>query len=80
MLRIFQEWPFTLKTCFSMFTNVVAISTYKHCWCQEYSMKYSIKHHLVENCFQLYTTLVDESTSLVIAIIQFSKFQIIVAT
>jgi hypothetical protein len=34
-------------------------------------MEYSEKHHLVENYFQLYSTLVDESTSLVIAIIQF---------
>jgi hypothetical protein len=34
-------------------------------------MEYLTKHHLVENYFQLYTTLVDELTSLVIAIIQF---------
>jgi hypothetical protein len=33
-------------------------------------MEYSAKHHLIENCFQLYTDLVDESTSLVITIIQ----------
>jgi hypothetical protein len=34
-------------------------------------MEYLAKHNLVENCFQLYTNLVDELTSLVIAIIQF---------
>jgi hypothetical protein len=34
-------------------------------------MEYLAKHHLVENNFQLYITLVDDSTSLVIAIIQF---------
>jgi hypothetical protein len=49
---------------------MVGISTYKHCWRQEWVMEYLAKHHLVENCFQLYTILVDESTSLVIAIIQ----------
>ncbi len=32
-------------------------------------MENSKKHHLVENCFQLYTNLVDKSTSLVIAVI-----------
>jgi hypothetical protein len=32
-------------------------------------MEYLAKHHLIENCFQLYTNLVDELTSLVIAII-----------
>jgi hypothetical protein len=36
-------------------------------------MEYLAKDHLVENCFQLYTNLVDESTSLVIAIIQFKN-------
>ncbi len=79
MLKIFQEWPFT-QDLFSLFTNVVGISTYKHCWCQEYSIKYLAKHHLVENCFQLYTILVDESTSLVITIIQFKNKKILVAT
>jgi len=34
-------------------------------------MEYSAKHHLVENCFQLYTNSIYELTSLVIAIIQF---------
>jgi len=33
-------------------------------------MEYLAKHHLVENCFQLYTNLIDEPISLVIAIIQ----------
>jgi hypothetical protein len=36
-------------------------------------MEYSAIHHLIENYFQLYTNLVDESTSLVIAIIQFKN-------
>jgi hypothetical protein len=70
MLKIFQEWPFT-QTCFPLYINVVGILAYKHCWCQEYSMEYSAKHHLVENCFQLYTNLVDELTSFVITIIRF---------
>jgi hypothetical protein len=42
------------KTCCSLFTNVVDVLAYKHGWCQEYSMEYSAKHHLVENYFQLY--------------------------
>jgi hypothetical protein len=37
-------------------------------------MEYLAKHNLVENCFQLYSTLVDDSTSLVIAIIQLKFF------
>jgi hypothetical protein len=36
-------------------------------------MEYLAKHNLVENYFQLHTTLVDKSTSLVIAIIQFKN-------
>jgi len=51
-----------VKTCFSLFTHIVHISTRKHCWHQEYLMEYSTKYHLVENCFQQYTNLVDEST------------------
>jgi len=69
MLKIFQEWPFTQYMFFIVYQW--GISIYKHCWYQEYSMEYLTKHHLVENYFQLYTTLVDELTSLVIAIIQF---------
>ncbi len=33
-------------------------------------MEFLTKHHIVENCFRQYTSLVDKATSLVIAIIQ----------
>jgi hypothetical protein len=64
---------FYSRHVYSLYTNVVGISTYKHCRYQENSMEYLTIHHLVENYFQLYTNLVDELTSLVIAIIQFKN-------
>jgi hypothetical protein len=79
MLKIFQEWPFIQDMFFTIY-QCSGISTNKHCWCQEYSMEYLAKCHLVENYFQQYTNLVDDSISLVIAIIQFQIFKNLVTT
>jgi len=43
-------------------------------------MEYLAKCHLIENYFQQYTNLVDDSISLVITIIQFQNFKNLVTT
>jgi hypothetical protein len=53
-----------VETWFTLFTNIVGSSTWKHCRWQEYSAN----DHAIEKCFQLYTNRINESTSLVIAI------------
>ncbi len=60
-----------VETCFTLFTNIVGHSTWRHCWCWEYLAN----DYQVEKCFQLYTNIVDELTWLIFTIILFKNLK-----
>jgi hypothetical protein len=51
----FKNGPL-IETRFTLFIDLVGISTYQHFWFCEYLSNI----HLVEKCFQLYPNIVDE--------------------
>jgi hypothetical protein len=57
MQKYFLNDPL-VETCFTLFTNRVGSSTWKHCRCWEYSAN----DYVVEKCFQQYMNIANEST------------------